>query len=271
MRRVLALLTAFAAVAGWSVAVPAPAFASCAFVAVRQDRAYFQLWRPQDVPGMRPGAMVAGTVEPGCNDTGGAVPAPTRVGARRIAGVSPDVAILVRGQILVAMGYLPDVRGFPLQGPVVDQTPACRRLGVPLTLTGVARARPSGINVASVHASSPVPLVDHQVTTLLMDQNTRINGLSRGGVPYIGDGQRVRIDALRCGWRVVARHIVANGPIVPATSVEDILGQDWRGGPSIETSARRHGWATAGVAAVAAAIAGGVLVLRRRPGAARRG
>jgi len=219
------------------------------------------------VPGVRPGALVPGTVEPGCNDTGGAVPAPTRVGARRIAGVSPDVAILVRGQILIAVGYLPDVHGFPLHGPVVDQTPACRRFGVPLTLTGVARARLAGINVASVHASSPVPLADHQVTTLLMDQHTRVDGLSRGGVPYIGDGQRVRIAAIRCGWRVVARHIVADGRIVPGTTVEDVFGQDWRGAPSIETSARRHGWVTAGVAAAAVALAGGVLVLRRRPGA----
>jgi len=256
---------------GWSVAAAAPASASCAFVVVRHDRAYFELWRRRDVPGVRPGALVAGTVEPGCNDTGGAVPAPTRVGARQIAGVSPDVAMLVRGQILVAVGYLPDVRGFPLHGPVVDQTPACRRFGIPLTLTGVARARPAGINVASVHASSPVPLVDHQVTTLLMDQHTRVDGLSRRGVPYIGDGQRVRIHALRCGWRVVARHIVANGPIVLGTTAGDILGADWRGGPSIETSARRHGWVTAGLAAVTAAIAGGVLVARRRPGAARRG
>lgn len=270
MRRSVALLLAAAAATGWSVAVTAPASASCAFVVVRHHRAYFELWRRRDVPGVRPGALVPGTVEPGCNDTGGAVPAPTRVGARRIAGVSPDVAVLVRGQILIAMGYLPDVHGFPLHGPVVDQTPACRRFGVPLTLTGVARARPAGINVASVHASSPVPLVDHQVTTLLMDQHTHVDGLSRRGVPYIGDGQRVRIDALRCGWRVVARHIVANGPIVPGTTVEDVLGADWRGGPSIETSARRHGW-WAAAAAVTAAVAAGVLIARRRPGAARRG
>jgi hypothetical protein len=262
---------AVALAAGWSVAAAAPASASCAFVVVRHDRAYFELWRPRDVPGMRPRAWVAGTVEPGCNDTGGDVPAPTRVGARRIAGVSPGVALLVHGQILAAVGYLPDVHGFPLYGPVVDQTPACRRFGVPLTLTGIARARPAGINVASVHASSPVPLVDHQVTTLLMDRHTHVDGLSRGGVPYIGDGQRVRIDALRCGWRVVARHIVAAGPIVAATTAENLFGQDWRGRPSIETSARRHGWVMAGVAAAAVALAGGVLVLRRRPGAARRG
>ena len=199
------------------------------------------------------------------------MPAPTPVGSRRIAGVSPDVAILADGQVLVATGYLPDVPGFPLRGPVVDQTPACRRFGVPVTLTGVARAGGFGITVASVHASSPVPLSDHEVTTLLMDQHTRIDGLSRGGVPYIGDGQRVRIEGLRCGWRVVARHIVANGPIAPATTAEDILGADWRGGPSIETSARRHGWWVAGAAAVTAAIAGGLLILRRRPGAAPRG
>jgi hypothetical protein len=103
-----------------------------------------------------------------------------------------------------------------------------------------------------------------------MDQHTRVDGLFRGGVPYIGDGQRVRIDALRCGWRVVARHIVANGPIVSATTAEDILGTDWRGGPRIETSARRHRWWAAGAATVTAAFAGGALVLRRRTGAPHR-
>ena len=271
MRRAYVVLAAVAAVTGWSVALPAPAAASCAFVVVRHDRAYFQLWSPRVVPDLRPGSALAGAVEPGCNDTGGAVPGPTRVGARQVAGVSPDVAILVRGQLLVAVGYLPDVRGFPVHGPVVDQTPACRRHGVELSLTGVARAAPGGIAVANVHATYPLPLVDHQVTTLLMDRHTRIDGLARGGLPYIGDGQRVRIDGLRCGWRVVARRIVARGPVVPATTAEDILGEDWRGGPSLVTSAGRNRWWVAGGLAVMAAVAGGLLALRRHPGAPPRG
>ena len=77
--------------------------------------------------------------------------------------------------------------------------------------------------------------------------------------------------AAHCGRELLARRIVPAGPIVPETTAEDILGADWRGGPSIETSARRHAWWTAGAVVVTAAVAGGVLIARRRPGAARRG
>ena len=106
-----------------------------------------------------------------------------------------------------------------------------------------------------------------QAVDVYVDVHTRITGLSRHGLPYIGKGQRVRIDAVRCGRELLARRIAAPGPIVPLTTAEDVLGAGWRGGPSLETSVRRHGGVTAGVAAAAVALAGGVLVLRRRPGA----
>jgi len=54
----------------------------------------------------------------------------------------------------------------------------------------------------------------------------------------IGDAQRVRIDAVHCGRELLAHRIVAAGRIVPETT---------------------------------ATIAGGVLVVRRRPGTAHRG
>ncbi len=97
-----------------------------------------------------------------------------------------------------------------------------------------------------------------------------MTGLTRQGLPYIGDGQRVRIDAVHCGREIVARHIVANGPTVPETTAEDILGADWRGGRKSENIARSHALWAAGAAAVIAALAGGVLILRRRTGAPHR-
>jgi hypothetical protein len=270
MRRAFALLAAAVLATGWSVAVPMPASASCAFVAVRHDRAYFAYWGPHHLSGIRPGGPLSGTLQPGCSDVGGAPsPGPTRVGARRIAGVPAEVALLVQAQALVAVGYLPQARGFPFHGPVVDELKRCR-LGDPLSLTGIARARPGGLNLAHVRATGPVHRFEHQLVDLFVDVHTKISRLSRHGLPYIGDGQRVRIDAVHCGRKIVARHIVPAGRIAPETSAEDILGPDWRGGPSVESSAHRHGWWAFGTAAVTAALAGGVLVRRRRPGAPHR-
>jgi hypothetical protein len=110
-----------------------------------------------------------------------------------------------------------------------------------------------------------------QAVDVYVDVHTRITGLSRHGLPYIGKGQRVRIDAVRCGRELLARRIAAPGPIVPLTTAEDVLGAGWRGGPSLETSVRRHGGWAAAAAVVIAAIASGVVIARRRPGDARPG
>ena len=246
MRRAVALLATAAAATGWSVAAPAPAAASCALVVVWHDTAYFDyvpsVLRPS------PGRPLSGAVAPGCNDTGGDPPSPTRVAARAIEGLSPAAALLYGHRILVASGYFPRVR----------HTESCRITG-PVALT--ARAHPALGFFTVVHSSGG------QAVDVFVDADTHITGLSRHGVPYIGEGQRVRIDAVHCGRELLARRIVPAGRIVPETTAEDILGADWRGGPSIETSARRHGWVTAGVAAVTAAVAGVVLIVRRRPGA----
>jgi hypothetical protein len=53
---------------------------------------------------------------------------------------------------------------------------------------------------------------------------------SRGAVAaHIGPGEAVRIDARRCGRMIVARRVVAAGPLVPASTAEDIFGTGWRG------------------------------------------
>jgi hypothetical protein len=243
---------------GSGVAVPVPASAQCAFIVVRHDRAYF-LYGAHGHSRIRPGPPLVGTLEPGCSDVPG-VPAPaaTRVRARRIVGVSPAVAVVVRGQALVAMGYLPQAPGFPLPG-LGDRPKRCR-IGAPASLTGTAHFFAAGIQLAA--GGRPVDV--------FLDARTRVTGLTRHGLPYIGEGQRVRIDAVHCGREIVARHIVANGPIVPETAAEDFLGADWRGGRTSENVARSHASWAAGAAAVIAALAGGVLLLRRRTRAPHR-
>lgn len=260
MNRVLALLAATALSTGWNVAAPAPAAASCAEVVVWHDTAYFRYAGSEPHP--PPGVGLPGAVAPGCNDTGGDPPSPTQVDARAIAGVPPAVALIFGHSILVAPGYFPQVPGFPIRWgpPVADETETCRISGA-LTLAGRAHPTPGRLDIRT----------SGRLIDLIVDVHTRFTGLARNGLPYIGDGQAVRIEAVRCGGKTVARRISAAGRIVPPTSAEDILGADWRGGPSIVTSAGRHRWWAAGGAAVTAALAGSVLIVRRRPRAARRG
>jgi hypothetical protein len=255
VRRAVALLLAVAAANGWSIAMPAPVSAQCAFVVVRHDRVYF-LYGSRRGSDIRPGAVLADTVEPGCSDVVGVpAPAPTHVEARRIPGVSPDVALLVRGEALVAIGYLPWSRGFPVGGPAVDETKGCR-LGTTVSLSGTARVWPAGIEVGS----------GDRPTLVLVDMHTVVAGLTRRDLPRIGDRQRVRIQAVHCGRKLVARRIVAAGPIVRETSADVFLGSNWRGGAS-EPPVNHRAWWAAGAAGVVAGLAGLVLILRRRPSA----
>lgn len=238
MRRALWMLALAAAVAAAAGGVaPGRALGQCAFVVVRNDTAYFGYWSGAAAPHVDPGPSLRGAVAPGCNDTPGPIPSPVPAGAVRITGVTPAVAILLRGTIVIAAGYFPQSRGFPLVrtgAPVDDETRGCR-LGPALTLTGTARPKPAGINLADVRSSRPVRLFDHKVIDLFVDGHTRLSDLARHGLAYVGDGQAVRIEARFCkvpgsvGRRIVARRIVAAGPIVPPSTAEDILGAGWRG------------------------------------------
>jgi hypothetical protein len=59
------------------------------------------------------------------------------------------------------------------------------------------------------------------------DGHTRIEGLKRNGLPYIGEGQLLRVDARFCtvpgsvDTKIVARHIVPAGPIIAPSTAED--------------------------------------------------
>jgi Family of unknown function (DUF6281) len=251
MRRTLVLATLAAAFAGTAVR-PEPAAASCALVVVWHDTAYVAYGPARPAPAA--GARLRGAVEPGCNDTGGDPGPPTPIGVRAIAGVPPQVALMWQKEILVPPGVFPQVRGFPVAWRRVDdETRSCHvRTGV--TLTGPATPAPGGIELAV-----------RRGVDVLVDVHTRIEGLVRNGLPYIGVGQRVQVEAVRCGRKTVARRITRAGRIAAPTTAEDILGPNWRGGSGIATQARGwRGLVAAGVVGAAAAVWLIVRTRRRR-------
>ena len=270
MRRIAIVAAVLAGLAGVGVAAPS-AHAGCAFIVVWHDRAYIDYGSPAQTSTIEPGATITGAVEPGCNDTVGAGEHPTAVGARQIMGVSPAVAILVRGTPLVAFGYLPDGTGF-LTGATLphDETRGCT-LGGRVRITGPAHL---GLGLLNVTVNDTTVRLHHLLNgaaQMFPDGHTRIEGLKRNGLPYIGEGQLVRVDARFCkvpgsvGTKIVARHIVPAGPIIAPSTAEDILGADWRGRPGVVSRATGgHSLAVAIVILVAVVVVGTILTAHRR-------
>jgi|tagenome__1003787_1003787.scaffolds.fasta_scaffold20710458_2 hypothetical protein len=266
MRRIALIVALLAALAGGAV-VPRQAHAACILVVVWHDQAYFAIGSPETLPAA--GAAVHGAVEPGCNDTGGGITElPTPVAARRVAGVPPGLALLVRDTVLVAHGY---IAGLPTAATLpTDATRGCR-LGGPVRITGPANV---GLGSLSVPVSDSTVRLHHLLrgaAHIVVDGGTRIEGLVRRGQAYIGEGQLVQVDARFCmvpgsiGTKIVARHITPAGPIVPASTAEDILGDDWRGKPGIVSKATDgHALAVAIVLLVAAIGIGTALTAHRR-------
>jgi hypothetical protein len=160
------------------------------------------------------------------------VPSPSPVGARAIAGVPPQLALLSTGGVHVPTGVFPQLPGFPIRsGPVDDETQTCH-VTANVRASGHVLPGSGEVDLADVRSSRPLQLVDHRLL-VLVDVHTRIAGLDRYGVPYIGRRQAVRIDAVRCGHMIVATRIVPGGPITPVATAEDVLGPHWRGGGGI--------------------------------------
>jgi len=85
---------------------------------------------------------------------------------------------------------------------------------------------------------------------------------ARYGLPYIGAGQRVRVETVRCERRIVARRIARAGRIVAPTTAECWLGSHWRGDPGLV-----HDRTTLfAVAVVALGLADVIAVRTRRRG-----
>lgn len=261
-----------AAVAALFGAVPAPdrAGASCVQLVVWHDTAYAGVgWDAADLPDVHTGRQLPGAVLPDCADTGGSPAAPTPVRAAAIDGVPTAVAIWAFGGPMVASGYFPRQPGFPIApvGGEFDETVGCR-LGNAITVDGRAEAGFGGLAVVVSRSFQPLRLTGGRVLTdLFLDGHTRIVGPSREGLPYIGGGQKVHVEARTCqvkggvGSKIVARRVVASGPIPAPPSAAAMLGADWAGAPD---GSRRRLALILIVIGAASAVA---FVIRRRRGA----
>jgi hypothetical protein len=268
MRRIALVVALLAGLAG-GAAAPPTAFAGCAYMVVWHDRAYWGLGRgpiPSD------GRVLHGAVEPGCNDTVGANEHPTAVAARTIPGIPSPVAIFSQGQPFLAVGYFAEadeLRAGDAAVPIHDETRGCT-LGGPVRITGPAHV---GFGLIDVSVDETTVRLHHLLrgaAQMFPDSHTRFDGLNRNGFPYIGEGQRVHVDARFCkvpgstGTKIVARRISPAGPIVAPSTAEDVLGAEWRGRPDIFSRATRgHSWA-AYVAIGLALVAAGSILGRHR-------
>ena len=271
MRRIAIVAAVLAGLAGVGVAAPS-AHAGCAFITVWHDRAYWGSGGgpAQASPG---GTVLEGAVEPGCNDTVGANEHPTPVAARSIPGIPSAVAIFSQGSMFVGSGYF--IERYPVGSKgagvaIVDETRGCA-LGGPVRITGRAHLGLGLINVSVDDSTVRLHHLESGMAQMFPDGHTQFQGLTRNGFPYIGEGQRVRVDARFCkvpgsvGTKIVARHIVPAGPIVAPSTAEDILGADWRGRPNIVSRATGgHSLAVAIVILVAVMVVGTILTAHRR-------
>ncbi len=236
----IGIAVASAAVSFGAVPAPDRADASCIAMVVWHDRPYAGPWNPADLPAIDTGRQLRGAVAPDCADTGGPPGRPTPVRAAAIRGIPTAVAIWAFGGPLVPPGYFPSLPGFPIApagGRLDDQTVGCR-LGNAVTVDGTADAGFGGLSVVVSRSSRHLRLTGGRVLTdLFVDDHTRIVGLSREGLPYIGEGQRVHVEAVTCqvkgavGPKIVARRVVASGPVPAPASAEAVLGADWAGSP----------------------------------------
>lgn len=236
---------------------------------VWHDTAYAGVWNPADLPALHTDRELRGAVVPDCADTGGPAVAPTPVRAASIDGVPTSVAIWAFDAPMIASGYFPQLPGFPIApkgARLVDETSDCR-LGRVLTVDGTAEVVFGKLNVVVSHSSERLRLSDGRVLTdLFVDGHTRMVGLSRGGLPYVGDGQKLHVDARTCqvkgavGPKIVARRVVASGPVGGATDVAAVLGPDWAG--SAGESHRTVVVVLIVIAALGAAV--GALAIRHR-------
>jgi hypothetical protein len=171
------------------------------------------------------------------------------VPAHAIDGVPSSVAIWAFGAPMIASGFFPQLSGFPIAPHgrrLDDETSGCR-LGGALTVDGTAEVAFGNLSVVVSHSSRPLRLTGGRVLTdLFVDGHRRMTGLSRDGLPYIGDGQRVHVIARICQVKgAVGPKIVAAGSsrLVRSRRVRASLSSSARTGPARRAgrSARRDG------------------------------
>jgi hypothetical protein len=150
---------------------------------------------------------------PSCTDVlGGETGASRAVAIRVLAGVDPAVAVAVEGD--PAHGYL--AGGYFVQLPSHPLHPGAR--DEPNELAGCVRTGPVKLEgTVSRNAPSLVVRVSQggveRTARVSVDARTRIERLSREGLPFVARGQRVEVEAVGCrrtgarAPKIVARRI----------------------------------------------------------------
>jgi Family of unknown function (DUF6281) len=164
----------------------------CAAAIVFEDALYLGAGDEKGAP--RPGKRAGEAVYPGCDDGGGAEP-DTPVNVRAVRGVPNSVALYADGDLYVNHGYPTALPEHPLHAQLDGGRRArvrgrrCRLEGEILMLQPLwVRAGGRRVNV-------------------VIDRRTEIHGFDRGGLPYLEEGDRIRIEARGCRGNAVARRI----------------------------------------------------------------
>jgi hypothetical protein len=136
---------------------------------------------------------------PSCPDVlGGETGASRAVEVTGLAGVSPNLALAVTedGQHgYFAAGYFVQVPSHPLHVVLAQEAPQC---------AGLRRLRVVG-TVERNDGSLTLRVSRRSTKVFLVGARTRIVGLSRGSLPYVGLSRRIVVEAVRCrGLRLLA-------------------------------------------------------------------
>ncbi len=124
---------------------------------------------------------------------------------RRLAGVDPRVAVAVRGErevAYLAAGYFLELPSHPLHGAIewspraLNELSGCVRSPA-MRIEGTLRYGPSPMLDVSERDRVARRYVGSEAL-LFVDAHTRVERLSRGGLPYVGQGAAVAVDAVGC-------------------------------------------------------------------------
>lgn len=161
-------------------------------------------------PSRLPATLALGTGgRPTCRDSnGGEAGASTAVEVRRLAGVDPRVAVAVRGErevAYLAAGYFLELPSHPLHGAIewsprsLNELSGCAR-PLAMQVEGTIRYGPSPMLDVSERDRVARRYVGSEVL-LFVDAHTRVERLSRNGLPYVAQGAAVAVDAVGCLMR----------------------------------------------------------------------
>jgi hypothetical protein len=160
---------------------------SCASGIVYQDAAYLGVG---DVDGLPPPtASAEEAARPGCND-GGPIESDTMIEARHMRGVAPEVALYAGEDAYVNVGYFTELPEHPLhrQFHGAPDRPRRRARGEPCQIEG---------RVLETTFSLMVRAADQRIS-VAVDARTTIAGFDRAGLPYLEEGDKLRIGGRAC-------------------------------------------------------------------------